>query len=46
MNKINVELIAKIFTKNNRQRKIKIVQEDNQDFKLKNLFLEHAISVN
>lgn len=40
MNKINGELIAKLFTKNNRQRKIKIVQEDNQDFKLKNLFLE------
>lgn len=45
INKIEGSIIARIFTKNNRQRKIKMVQENNQDFDLKNLFLEHQISV-
>ena len=38
-------IIATLFTKKNRKRRIKLVNENNQDFILQNLFLEHQISV-
>ncbi|MDE3236791.1 MAG: hypothetical protein KGO81_12610 [Bacteroidota bacterium] len=38
-------IIAKILTKNNLQRKIKIIKEDNQDFGFKNLLIDHKINV-
>lgn len=45
INKMDNSIIATLFTKKNRKRRIKLVNENNQDFILQNLFLEHQISV-
>jgi hypothetical protein len=45
IDKFDGSIVAKIMTKNNLQRRIKIVQEDNQDFEFKNLLVEHKIKI-
>ena len=45
INKLDDSKIVIITTKTNRKRRIKLVNENNQDFVLHNLFLEHQISV-
>ncbi|MDE3235495.1 MAG: hypothetical protein KGO81_06025 [Bacteroidota bacterium] len=37
--------VAKINTKNNRRRKIKLVNEYNQDFEFRNLLMENGINI-
>lgn len=45
INKFDGSIVAKIRTKNNLQRRIKIAQEGNQDFEFKNLLVEHKIKI-
>jgi hypothetical protein len=45
INKLDNSIIATLLTKKNRKRRIKLVNENNQDFVLQNLLIEHHISV-
>ena len=45
INKLDDSKIVIITTKTHRKRRIKLVNENNQDFDLQNLFIEHQISV-
>ena len=45
IDKLDGSSVTKILTKNGLQRKIKIVQEDNQDFLFRNMLIDNKISV-
>ena len=45
IDKFDGSTLAKIMTKNNQQRRIKIIQEGDQDFDFKNLLVENNIKI-